>query len=240
MCSLSWFQTSQSIVICFNRDEQRKRSIAKLPQVYSNNDCKVLMPLDRDAAGTWLIVNEQAICICLLNLYENELKEERVVVELGEKRSRGLLVRELSDVNDFESFNQRLINKDLMLYLPFRLVFISLLEKYQFVWDGKKLERQELSSFTSSTSYLSSKVLQKRQEHFAEIAEMTKESLINLHSKHSKGGDEYSICMHRDDAKTVSMSLIEINHKEINYQYWDGSPCEQENIYRQKLTVVRN
>lgn len=39
-------------------------------------------------------------------------------------------------------------------------------------------------------------------------------------------GSTYSICMHRDDARTQSLSSIELKSGVVEFTYWDGQPCQ--------------
>lgn len=273
MCSLSWLQQNQSLIICFNRDEQKTRSRAIPPQVVPTAMCNVIMPTDRDGGGTWLAVNQFGIFVGLLNLYleqnsgpsnrairntvakngsvtKDGLKisdEARMTSRDTQKRSRGLLVKELSGCSDLPGFVAILMAQNLMVYPSFELVFISKSDKFRFSWDGQNLVKGPLVPFSSSSSYQTKSVVAARKQKFEQLVmnvnetteeknrEKNKEMLIHLHSEHSTEKNAASICMHRDDACTVSMSLIEINHSKITYQYWDGAPCESSSGTRQEM-----
>ena len=47
-----------------------------------------------------------------------------------------------------------------------------------------------------------------------------------LHSSHDPEPGAYSVCMHRDDAVTVSMTLVEVSGDTATMRYHDGSPCQ--------------
>jgi len=49
---------------------------------------------------------------------------------------------------------------------------------------------------------------------------------LNLHQSHYPQKGAYSICMHRDDATTVSLSHLFINQNQVIFNYHNGSPCE--------------
>lgn len=51
---------------------------------------------------------------------------------------------------------------------------------------------------------------------------------INIHKSHEPSRSAFSICMHRDDAKTVSFSHIRVDASSVNFSYTDGAPCETE------------
>ncbi len=257
MCSLSWVQKDQALIICFNRDELKTRGRAISPQIISTSACDVIMPKDLDGGGTWLAVNQFGVFVGLLNLYlKSETgskkclgvnQETEIAGEDKIKRSRGLLVKELSSCSNLASFVAALNRQDLTVYPSFELAFISSADKCRFVWDAGSLARQPLEPFSSSSSYQPKAIVAVRKQKFQQLItknkekskkkskEKMKEMLINLHSEHSTQKDETSICMHRDDACTVSMSLIEIDQSKIEYQYWDGSPCESSNLTRKKI-----
>jgi len=255
MCSLSWVQKAQSLVICFNRDELKTRGRAISPQIISTPTCDVIMPKDLDGGGTWLAVNQFGVFVSLLNLYlesdirANEVSRARYETgtarEDNTKRSRGLLVKELSSCSNLSGFAEVLSAQDLTVYPSFELAFISKFDKCRFVWDGDSLNRRQLEPFSSSSSYQPATVVAARRQKFQQLMaesketskEKSKELLIDLHSEHSTQKDASSICMHRDDACTVSMSLVEIDQSRIEYQYWDGSPCESSSLTRQEMFI---
>ena len=55
---------------------------------------------------------------------------------------------------------------------------------------------------------------------------LTPELLFALHRTHRPEKGPLSICMHREEAVTVSLSLIMVIPSLVRFRYVDGSPCE--------------
>lgn len=221
MCSVSWQQEQDEIVVCFNRDEQRTRAIAESPKVYRESSTQVIMPTDPDGGGTWISVNQYGVFLGLLNFYEANIGNKSQEILVGSYISRGLLIRELSCCENLSDFEVMLSPDNLKQYQPFKIIFISKNAKKLFVWNGVILSNNVLDNFISSSSFNTQSVLKYRYKQF----EQAENDLLKLHTDHTDRKDAYSICMHRDDAKTVSLSVIKIDNSEVSFQYWDGAPC---------------
>ena len=60
-------------------------------------------------------------------------------------------------------------------------------------------------------------------------AGLTGEQLLAYHTGHASGaeqGDAYSVCMHREDASTKSLSRIRVGASEVSFSYAPGAPCQ--------------
>jgi len=69
MCTLTWRRGSKETVeVFFNRDEKKTRSRAEPPgERFDANGVRYLSPLDPESGGTWMLVNERGLVVCLLN-----------------------------------------------------------------------------------------------------------------------------------------------------------------------------
>lgn len=45
------------------------------------------------------------------------------------------------------------------------------------------------------------------------------------HAEHAAEGDAYSVCMHREDARTVSCTLVRVGPRRVAMRYQPGHPC---------------
>ena len=54
--------------------------------------------------------------------------------------------------------------------------------------------------------------------------------LLPLHRSHAPRKGPLSICMHRHDAETVSLSYITVNLNNLLMRYVNGLPCESSDI----------
>lgn len=224
-------------MIFFNRDEMLSRSRARRPKIFSYASGQVIMPIDQDAGGSWLSVNQQGVFIGLLNDYP-PIDDNRVASELSRcpqdplrqpdkpKVSRGKIVKDLAETSCLLQVQDYFSAQDLNQFNPFRLVFICQLEQWQFYWDGQALQLLPLPQFISSSSRSNTAVVGYRQQRFKQLKSINRDKLLALHQQHHASDQGFSLCMHRHDAKTVSLSEIHLTDLNVSYRYWDGSPCQ--------------
>jgi len=226
MCTMSWFKTEEGYELFFNRDEQKKRRRAILPEVYTDAAVQVISPTDADAGGTWISVNEFGLSFCLLNHYEKEQ-----LIPHTDWVSRGEIIRTLARFTDLDSVVRAFSDIDLSKFKPFRLFVLSAEGKsYFYTWDAVELVvEQDIITPRSSSSFEPEKVRTARKVLFKTMGlheSTVREEYLNYHRSHSPSKSPYSVCMHREDASTVSLSHIVVNQQNVSFSYADGSPCE--------------
>jgi len=99
-----------------------------------------------------------------------------------------------------------------------------------FVWDGHepRIERN-VATPKSSSSVDAENVKKQRKQLFKDLQLENKkntEAYLNYHSSHTPSKSKESVCMHRDDANTVSLSVVKVDLASVSFAYADGSPCE--------------
>lgn len=229
MCTLSWILHNHGYEIFFNRDEQRTRQKATPPIL--DKFTGTIMPIDPEGEGTWIASDLRGLTLCLLNNYQKQAEMDPNV----NYQSRGQLVRELINNQDIKLSDIFLHIEKLHLknYLPFFLcVFpddlstdtnsISILQ-----WDGQLLTKELVTQPFISSGVLFSQVQQTRRDVFTEITGYTGNSQdhIKYHSSHLPKKGFSSVCMHREDARTQSLTHISVSN-DIVFRYHDGPPCE--------------
>ena len=76
MCTVSFIPLQNGFLLTSNRDEKIYRPTIA-PQVYIENDLKLLYPKDEKAGGTWIVAKEDGTTIVLLNgAFVNHQKKE--------------------------------------------------------------------------------------------------------------------------------------------------------------------
>lgn len=99
-----------------------------------------------------------------------------------------------------------------------------------WVWDGHKPRVEEnVSKPKSSSSVDAIQVKQRRKSLFHDLGladSKNAQDYLNYHRSHVPEPSKESVCLHRDDAKTVSLSHVEVNSNQSNFIYYDGSPCK--------------
>ncbi len=122
----------------------------------------------------------------------------------------------------------------LVSYRPFTLVSLSPGEvPWLFEWDGQGLERASVAApglVRASSGSDQAGAERERGKLFREAAArpggLTPEVLHALHRTHRPEKGPLSICMHREEAVTVSLSLITVFPSLVRFRYVNGSPCE--------------
>lgn len=239
MCTLSWLATADGISIFFNRDEAKIRSKALPPKVhYSHQGHSYIMPVDAQSHGSWIGVTETGFAICLLNFYQGKTPNGRLI-------SRGLLVKDLLECKDHHHIDAYLNSKNWSLYAPFTLVIFitNNKEPNTYCWDGERFSQITITSPYTSSGVDFPEVSAARQMTFAQFFTLNEvdteqekaTKLRNFHTSHIPEKSKFSVCMHREDASTVSFSEINITATNVSLDYIDGSPCEGQKIPRQSL-----
>ena len=92
MCTLTWCREGVvgSYEVFFNRDERKTREKAEPPRLHTAGEVRFLAPIDPEGGGTWMLVNEKQLLVCLLNRWHEDQEGFEPV------RSRGQLVMEMA------------------------------------------------------------------------------------------------------------------------------------------------
>lgn len=223
---MTWFQTEHGYELFFNRDEQTSRSQAELPSVQTQSGIQYLSPTDTDAGGTWISVNQFGVSVCLLNHYQFEQ-----LATYKDWVSRGEIVRLFAISNTITSAVLKFNKLDLENYRAFRMFVIERSgQNALFIWDGHQTRVERNVSTPKSSSSVNAKYVKaSRKNYFVDInlVESTEaEDYLAFHSSHFPHKSEQSVCMHRADANTVSLSHISVSAESANFAYADGPPCE--------------
>ena len=227
MCTVTWSQESGGYLLFFNRDERRSRLPALAPRCEEEDGVSFLAPRDADAGGTWVAVNEFGLTVGLLNLYQAAATLPSPVGKI----SRGLLVRALATAPDAASAAELLASQDLTAYQPFTLVVATPGQTTRsYDWDGRAAGAwQPAQPPIVSSGHDVVGATRARRELFAALGEparLTFQDLLSFHSSHLPEKGAYSPCMHRADAKTVSLVVVRVGEERVEMAYAPGSPCQ--------------
>jgi hypothetical protein len=221
MCTLSFRLDEQGYELFFNRDEQRTRKRARPPVHDVETDA--VFPVDPDGGGTWIALHRSGMSLCLLNYYP--AGEPPYIAT----RSRGLLVREL--LTRGEGAAEHLHHMRLDDYRPFTLcVFEAGLSAvrgaaWAFQWDGARLHTGHLDGARTSSSRRTVAVERVRMALYEKfVVDRSVRELGAFHRSHAPRASAQSVCMHREDAQTVSFTHI-VAGSRCEMTYHDGPPC---------------
>jgi transport and Golgi organization protein 2 len=239
VCTVSWTPLAGGYALAMNRDERRTRAPASPPERRDLNGVFVLMPRDGEAGGTWIAVNALGHTLALLNRWDESPISDRgssheIRSDPGPFVSRGLLVLELAATPHRRAVDEALTRVPLMSYRPFTLVSVSPGEvPWLFEWDGRALARASVAApglVRASSGSDQAGAERERGKLLKEATSrpggLTPEVLSALHRTHRPERGPLSICMHREEAVTVSLSLITVFPSLVRFRYVNGSPCE--------------
>jgi hypothetical protein len=228
MCTVSWSPAPGGYQLFFNRDERRSRLPGLAPRLEEEGGTKFLAPRDADAGGTWVAVNQHGLTVGLLNLYQ-----AAAAMPKPGRISRGLLVRALASSRSLEEAARLLSRQDLADYSPFTLVAAAPpLEVLTYAWDGRNAGKWlPATPPVVSSGHDVVGATASRTELFACFGlagRLTWQDLHDFHRSHQPEKGAYSPCMHRADAKTVSLTAILVGPERVRLAYAPGSPCVTE------------
>jgi hypothetical protein len=238
VCTVSWIHREGGYLLLFNRDELRTRKQALSPRISRRNGVAFIAPVDGDHGGSWIAVNRFGLTLCLLNRFDDASRGINRDFE-----SRGLLVDELIDCSTLEMVATRVDDANCSRFRPFTLVSLFPGEPATlFEWTGhaasKKSHAENLMPITSS-SWQEGNVVLQRKEQFQEMVlrrgSVDDELLCQFHGSHLPERGPASVCMHRADARTVSMSTVTVTQKGIEFIYHPDSPCRPATANRLQL-----
>jgi hypothetical protein len=189
---------------------------------------RCLAPTDGDAGGTWISTNAHGLTLGLLNGYEPRDRAH------SGARSRGLLVRELGSAATLDDVEARVAALDLARYRSFRLLTVDAASHARgFTWSGDgavAVERAVRAPLVSS-SFDPDGAAAARAALFRELGlgepGVASAALAAFHAGHRPARGPLSVCMHRDDAATVSLTRVLVGADEVRLEYVGGPPCER-------------
>ena len=228
MCTLTFVPTKDGYVAGMNRDEKLTRPHALPPDRFDSPGATAVFPRE-NSGGTWIGCNSRGNLLALLNWND-------VVPPFGGAtlRSRGLLIPELIGGDDLTDTHARYAQLDLSGFLPFRLIGAFLGESFirEWRWDG--LRRQEFQFAWAKRHWFSSSVSDalawRERGQTCQNAERDRSREVvswvrDLHQSHDPVPGPFSICVHREDAATVSYTEVRCSEERISMSYRNGNAC---------------
>ncbi|HEY0385093.1 MAG TPA: NRDE family protein [Pyrinomonadaceae bacterium] len=253
MCTVSWLRQDDGYQLFCNRDERRTRKAASEPTIHERAGVCFIAPVDGDHGGSWIGVNEYGLSLCLLNLYpqlpeanscRRPAPQDRAAPQ--DFRSRGSLLIELLDCTSSAAVKDRLLAATLSRFQPFTLLLLTGTNEPAVLtrWDGRVLlfERAGDESLPlTSSSFRTIEVVAARRAQFrrlmADVTALSPDRLYDFHRSHEPSASASSVCLHRDDAETVSFSWINVAAGQIEFLYYPQALCRSESSTRVMLPL---
>lgn len=234
MCTLSWQWQTGGYELWFSRDESVTRPLAVPPEPTA--DGWALASRDPQGGGTWLAVTRAGVCFALLNAYELDTRagDTHLAVGAPERISRGTLIPALLRLQTPEAIVQVLRATLGPRYAPFRLCVLWPHRRVdQWCWQGQALVPEQATAPVVSSGQHTAQVRAVRAALFATMVD----DLHGFHTSYQPEKGYLSVCMHRPEAHTVSLSHVQVGPERVVMRYQGGAPCEGQTW--QTRTLVR-
>jgi len=228
MCTVSWLRQADGYVLLCNRDERRTRKPAAGPRLAERHGVRFVAPVDGDHGGSWIGVNQFGLSLCLLNRYGDWNPEAN-----QSYTSRGLLLLDLLDCEQPERVRERVAGIELQNFQPFTMAVLAVGEPAMLIeWTGFECLVQhdaEMQMPLTSSSTKQPDIYAVRHEHLQQTisaaGKFARDQLWEFHRSHWPAAGPYSVCMHRDDAATVSLSAVTVTREAVEFVYHGAAPC---------------
>jgi hypothetical protein len=208
--------------LVFSRDEQRARLPGIPPEAVVRGDRRVLMPRDGTAAGTWIAANDAGVVFALLNLNSGSARgpgepDERI----ARLRTRGAIIPELVEACTAAEALERTHALDPRAFRPFRVLACDRQGGWmETVSTGTTMHRSlqplDRPLMRTSSGLGDDVVTAARLSLFHTMLGGTVRTAAaqdRFHRHQWADAPELSILMNRPDARTVSITTVEV---------WDG------------------
>ncbi|MFN0133223.1 MAG: NRDE family protein [Phycisphaerales bacterium] len=206
-------------VVC-NRDESRSRPPAMPPKWREVEDmpgARAIWPMDLEAGGTWIAAAESGLVLCLLNVNP----EPPPRLPRSGLQSRGLVIPSLIGLSSPQAVVRRLSQTSLKRFAPFRLVAMQSARAgaepavAEVRWDRAAMNVTWRSGAAACfvSSGLGDSLAAPRLELFDDLVVTpgpTAERQDEFHRHQWADRPEISVLMSRAEARTVSISTLEV------------------------------
>ena len=238
MCTVTCCRVSGGFVVRMNRDESLARAHGMPPRVMDVGGTRVLCPLDAEHGGTWIGANEHGVVVAVLN------GDPAMVTGDGPWRSRGLVALAALAAPSAAAATDVLRATDPSRHRPFTALAVDRLgvaSAVEATPAGIRHRTLALPAILASSSVAHHEAIAARTAHFADWilgADDVDARLAAFHGTHAPQRGPLSVCMHRDDARTVSASCVVVTGDAVTLAHHDGPPCEARGWTRLALTTA--
>ncbi|EWH11872.1 hypothetical protein DS2_01763 [Catenovulum agarivorans DS-2] len=198
---------------------------------------QAIYPIDPQGQGTWIATNQNGETWCLLNLYQkNQAAELGYSATSARKQkllSRGQIILACLSAQTDMSLPRLQDYCGKYKFSPFTLCYFPKVltpqnwQPIYWQWDGIQVTAQQLPNMFTSSGKAFTKVLSHRQAVFSQFSrQQSNDYLWQFHTSHQPSKSHTSVCMHRADAKSVSITEVTSSTTVQQMKYWNTSPCQ--------------
>lgn len=217
MCTVTVLPSENDFVLTMNRDERRTRKEDGLRRAVEGG-VSFCYPIDAQAGGTWIGVNDRGIAACLLNNYKTPTSRDA--------RSRGEIVSSALACGGMTEVSTFLKDLDVTPYNAFECLVLSLGEIHHFSWNKADYNRQKLSRdkpimLTSSSERLR-QVTQYRLRLFNQWQARQTDDVGLFHLQQQKSQKRSAVFMSRELTHTKSLVQVNVTEQQCQLDYFDN------------------
>lgn len=222
MCTVSFVNSREGVIITSNRDEKVIRPSAVAPKNYCQNGKNIMYPKDAKAGGTWFVIDEKETVLVLLN--GGKIKH---VPALFYRKSRGLIALDIISSESPKDFWDQINLEDIE---PFTLVLYQKEKLYELIWDGLIKVKTVLDSnknhIWSSVTLYPKEIREKRADWFFDFLKEKKEisalEMLDFHRNTEQDDSENGLVINRENVlKTLSITQSVIEKNKCVLRYYD-------------------
>lgn len=214
MCTLTIIPQQQGLLLTMNRDERRTRHEAGL------HDAGLLCyPVDGEAKGTWVGVNQYGVAMALLNRYQEPTREGAI--------SRGHIIVDSLQQGQYDDVLAYMQQLDHSRYNPFDCVVAAVNGINHFTWTGSEFHHRVLPAdqplMLSSSSVKLEETLGHRRKLFNNWLDSRDphKNIGQFHLYQKAGEESQSVMMSRELTHTKSFTQIHIDDLTCQLRYYD-------------------
>jgi len=222
--------------LAVNRDERRDRPAARPPEMRTFGRRRAAMPIDPESDGTWVAVNDAGLAMTLLNVNPDPTSphDRAANRRTDERQSRGGVIPALLQHDTLEDALRDAEAIAPARVRPFRLLIVDERRIASVLNDGLSLHVHRRTIDDRVAMFCSSGlgdelVRPPRQKLLHEMFDTASPAdwcdVQDAYHRHRwPDRPELSVCMSRDDARTVSLTVIERGPDHARLDYHPGPP----------------
>jgi hypothetical protein len=228
MCTVTLIPLDSGIRMACNRDEARTRPPALPPRVVAFGGRRALMPVDPVSDGTWVAVNDAGLVCTILNAHALARKTPFPPPRF----SRGTIIPQLLSAGTLQEAYERSLHLAPADYAPLRLLLADRRCYAQLYATDATLEKTPPTPITGPLLFTSSGlgdalVDAPRRELFHEFftAGRNWREQQDAYQRHFwPDRRAVSVCMQRPEARTVSLTVVEVEAELVRMSYYPEAP----------------
>lgn len=219
MCTVTIVPWTDGYRLVCNRDEARTRPPALPPRIVEAGSVRAMMPIDLESGGTWLAATARGLGFAVLNLNAHPS------AGLTGTLSRGTIIASLLTCGTVEEAVQVLLQRRVLAdYRPFRLVVASATSVAEVRQSPLRVTMSRLAGpllFTSSS--LGDHLVERPRRALFDALMSGDGNLVErqdrFHAHRWPSRPHLSVNMERDEASTVSRTVLEVGGQRVHMEY---------------------